>query len=60
MFVINTDQGYISGELHKSLKFVIKEEARQFTAEQIKAFGDGIAADLIDWYCCTEIYLEQV
>jgi hypothetical protein len=60
MFVINTDQGYLSGELHKNLRFVIKEDARQFTAEQIKAFGDGIAADLHDWYKCEWIHLEQV
>jgi hypothetical protein len=61
MFVINTDQGFLSGQLHKSVKFVAtEEEARQFTSEQIKAFGDGIAADLHDFYCCQEVYLEQI
>jgi hypothetical protein len=60
MFVINTDQGYIDGTLHSNLRFTIKEEARQFTAEQIKAFGEGIAADLHDYYLCQEVYIEQV
>jgi hypothetical protein len=60
MFVINTDQGYISGQLHKNLRFTIKEDARQFTVEQIKAFGDGIVADLIDWYKCESVTIEQV
>jgi hypothetical protein len=60
MFVINTDQGYIQGQLHKNLHFTTKEDARQFTAEQIIAFGDGIAADLHDYYLCETVTLEQV
>jgi hypothetical protein len=38
----------------------MKEDARKFTAEQIKAFGDGIAADLHDYYCCESVNIEQV
>lgn len=60
MFVINTDQGYIKGQLHKNLMFTVKEDARQFTSEQIKAFGEGIAADLHDWYLCEYVLVEQV
>jgi hypothetical protein len=61
MYVINTDQGYLCGEqLHKNTYFGMKEDARKFTAEQIKAFGDGIAADLHDYYCCESVNIEQV
>jgi hypothetical protein len=61
MFIFNTDQGYLCGEkLHHGTYFGTKDQARRFTYEQVKAFGDGIAADLIDYYCCENIYLEQV
>jgi hypothetical protein len=61
MFVINTDQGYLCGErLHKGTYFGMKEDARQFTAEQIKAFGEGIAADLHRYYCCEYVDVESV
>jgi hypothetical protein len=60
MFVINTDMGYIAGQLHKNLIFVEKQDARQFTHEQIKAFGEGIAADLHDYYCVEWCLVEQI
>jgi hypothetical protein len=60
MYIINTDQGYVSGTLHKNLNFTTKQDARQFTVEQINAFGEGIAADLHDWYLCEWCLVERV
>jgi hypothetical protein len=61
MFIFNTDQGYISGTLHQNLRFQCdKSKARRFTPEQIKAFGDGIAADLHDYYSCEWVHIELI
>jgi hypothetical protein len=60
MYVINTDQGYIKGDMHNGLYFTIKEEARQFTYEDIILYGDSIATDLFEFYCCENVGVEVV
>jgi hypothetical protein len=60
MFIINTDMGYIAGKMHDGLRFTVKEDARQFTVDQIKAFGEGIALDLHKYYCAEWCLVEQV
>lgn len=57
MFIINTDQGYINGDLHNGLQFVEKENARTFTESELNNFK---TYDLITYYCSEWVEIEHL
>lgn len=60
MFIINTDQGYIKGELHNGLQFVEKEDARTFSNVEIELFADSMIEDLHTYYSCEKVEIEAL
>lgn len=59
MYIVNTDQGYISsGELHNKLRFSFdKHDAWIYTDEEIHNFN---IKDLYTYYCCESVEIEQL
>lgn len=61
MYIINTDQGYITKGLpHEGLMFGLREDAKQFTYDDIESFGNYTAAELKEYYLCEEVLFEQI
>jgi len=59
-YVAVTDRGYIKGDNYQGIEFVTKENARQFTNEEVHVYGRSIAADMFDFYKCSSLWFEKV
>jgi len=59
-YVAVTDRGYIKGDNYQGVEFIDKENARQFTNEEVVVYGNSIAADMFDFYKCNEFWFEEV
>jgi hypothetical protein len=50
-FVINTEKGYLKGDLLQGIEFVSdKKDARKFTQTEIQLYGQSIAQDLGEFF----------
>jgi len=56
-----TDRGYIKGDiLQEMIEFVEKENAWQFTVEEVNARGNTICEIIFDYYKCNKFWFEKV
>lgn len=60
MFIINTDQGYIAGEIHLGLQFTTLENARTFKDSEFEVYGGSFIKDLHTYYLCETVEIEYI